>query len=281
MKYICTENYEINVGENVVEAVSKEYIPFDPKDWRKDFRDNLRQALKDTLSADAHSKLFASYSGPSVGVADLDNILFYNIGASCFQSLKVTELLMEVGTPSEKEEFPHKYLYRVVDELPALSWTKDPKNLIVRWDCVKFEKKQTFNFWLALVKSNNIVEVNPLSPGQRFGVEIFLTLPMGEKINLASVVKPLLDGTICAFHGADSAMHEQADSVAGRLRIPKELLLQTKNVLGKTCFARLGGIQHPVIWNPQDDRCMAVRLAVMRRGDQRHEFSGKIYALEG
>ena len=79
MKYICTENYEINVGENVVEAVSKEYIPFDPKDWRKDFRDNLRQVLKDTLSADAHSKLFASYSGPSVGVADLDNILFYNI----------------------------------------------------------------------------------------------------------------------------------------------------------------------------------------------------------
>ena len=40
---VSTQNYKISVEYNHVKAVSMKYIPFEPKGWQKDFRDELRK----------------------------------------------------------------------------------------------------------------------------------------------------------------------------------------------------------------------------------------------
>ena len=85
---VSTQNYKISVEYNHVKAVSMKYIPFEPKGWQKDFRDELRKMLRSELKPVDASCLMASYSGAGVGVSDVDNLLFYNIGSVSFSDLK-------------------------------------------------------------------------------------------------------------------------------------------------------------------------------------------------
>lgn len=281
---VSTQNYKISVEYNHVKAVSMKYIPFEPKGWQKDFRDELRKMLRSELKPVDASCLMASYSGAGVGVSDVENLLFYNIGAASFSHLKANELRMEtdISAPMPSSEFQHQYSYRVVEQT-ALTEPEWKYDLAAYWDDVKTNgfrgEKKPLDFWLPLLLNPERIHIiHSVLQGHRFGVEIFLTIPADENLNLTGVIKPLLDGVICAFHGADATLQKEAGNIAERLKIPKELLCQTHCVLGESCYVNL--YRNGVKWAPQDDRCTAARLVIRHGSTSEYRFSGKIYMLD-
>lgn len=283
-EYASAHNYRIASEYNHVEAVSVKSIPFEPKGWQKDFRDALRNALRSELKPADDSCLIAEYSGTGAGVSDVENLLFYNVGTASFSHLKTNELRMKtvIPAPIHPGGFHHRYNYRVAARaaLTEPEWNHD---LAVHWDDVETDGfrggKKPFAFWLSLIRHpERIHSIHPISQSRCFGVEIFLTVPINESLHLTSIMKPLLDGVICAFHGADAALQMQAEEIAERLKIPKELLYQTHCILGETCFVNL--YRNGVKWNPQDDRCTAARLVIRHSNMPEYKFSGNIYRLD-
>ena len=276
------ENYCIEKEQDAVHAYAKSYIPFETNiSWIKKFRNALRQALKEQLRPVSDLCLMANYSGPAAGMADLENILFYNIGTSSFSALGAQELRMEIAGPSSRQEYPHYYCYqcRNVKTLPEPQWKKEPA---VTWENVETtgfsSSKKPFDYWLSLLKSPEKIKIYRTVPkGQNFGLEIRISVPAESKLDLACAIKALLDGAICAFHGADASMREQAEAIAARLGISSQVLFQTKDVLGPRRFVEL--FRDGVKWNPQDDYCMAARLVLMRSNKGTSSFSGGIYLL--
>lgn len=280
---VSTQNYKISVEYNRVKAVSMKYVPFEPKGWQKDFRDELRKMIRSELKPVDASCLMASYSGAGVGVSDVENLLFYNIGTASFSHLKANELRMKrTLTSMSSSGFQHRYHYCVAEQA-ALTEPEWKHDLAAYWEDVKTEgfrgERKPFDFWLPLVNHPEKVHIiHPVLQGYRFGVEIFLTVPPDEKLNLASIIKPLLDGVICAFHGADATLQKESGNIAERLKIPKELLCQTHCVLGESCYVNL--YRNGVKWAPQDDRCTAARLVIRHGSTSEYRFSGKIYMLD-
>jgi len=78
--------YLIRKTENRVELWSKKRLPFGPKGWLRTMRDELKDTLKTVRSVD-ESILYAFYSSSKMENFDVENVLFYNIGASSYKHL--------------------------------------------------------------------------------------------------------------------------------------------------------------------------------------------------
>lgn len=111
-----------------------------------------------------------------------------------------------------------------------------------------------------------------------FGVDLRLSCPEEEQLNLTSAMKPLLDGVVCAFHCPDATLHIRAEQVAARLGISPSLLLDsTYDVLGPNDFVQ--PYRNGAKWNPRDDLCAQIHISLERNSHGLHLFSGRIYEL--
>ena len=105
-----------NENNNVVECWSLKRLPFEPKGWLYDMRESLKTAVGQ-LSVDSDRILSATYSSPIDELCDVENVLFYNIGAGAFKSACRNGFLLErsfekVLSPAERsEEYPHYQKY--------------------------------------------------------------------------------------------------------------------------------------------------------------------------
>lgn len=73
-------NYEVSASREVVAAWSTRRLFFEPKGWQRDFRDDLRAALRG-LTALSGSVLLAEYYAPDAEFADVENVLLYNVSS--------------------------------------------------------------------------------------------------------------------------------------------------------------------------------------------------------
>ena len=104
------------------------------------------------------------------------------------------------------------------------------------------------------------------------GLEPTVELPSDARANLASFAKPLIDGTIAAFHAHDDLV--SLDLVAGRIEeqigVPAA---EISSLLSRTETAILGSRRllwkwrEGVQWNPADDRCSAFRIRRLTRAE--------------
>ena len=90
--------------ENQVDAWSTQSIPFEPKDWRRDMRDELKQALSNIIPND--DCLYAAFICNDTCASDVENVLFYNIGAPAFYRLSKNGLCFEGRFDSNPFTFP-------------------------------------------------------------------------------------------------------------------------------------------------------------------------------
>jgi len=81
---------------NSAEAWSVQRLPFEPKGWQIDFRNDLRIAIH-CLQSHPGQILHGIYAGPPSGLCDTENILFYNVGSGHFTSLVTAGLRFERG----------------------------------------------------------------------------------------------------------------------------------------------------------------------------------------
>lgn len=291
MQPICKEeNYEIYFSSNSVLACSKKRIAFSPRGWQKEFRKRLRCALLQLYSAE-NQCLTAYCHTVKDGFFDLENILFYNIGAHSFRETAKNQVSAALVSSHEdfvavdNGAFPHIYLYKIMDSASAVD-LQATRDTAVDWEPVPVSKgfrgeKKPFYYWEALTQdSSKIHQHYAIQPGKPFAINVCLSIPESETINLTGVMKPLLDGIVCAFHGPDSRLAADAEEIGKRLGITKDRLLHsTTNVLGETCFVKLNQNQKSVRWNPQDYRCESFTLSVEHNPCGIYSFSGRIDTL--
>ena len=259
-------------NNNVVECWSLKRLPFEPKGWLYDLRESLRTAVGQ-LTVDDDSILNATYSSPINELCDVENVLFYNIGTGAFRSACQNGFLLErsfakVLPPTERlEDYPHyqKYEFKTKNQHPV-NWAI--KNTLAEWDNIVFDKlvasAKPHVFWRRFKENQVLVFVDGVYDGY-YGIELELTLPKGNVVNSAAVVKPLLDGIISAFHAYEG---DQLTEVTERLGavftdatpdyISKLIIDKKLSVLGSRCV--LDPYQNFVQWNPADDKCVVIKL---------------------
>jgi hypothetical protein len=88
--------FGVRVMDDAVEGWSVTRLPFEPKGWLLDYRTKLQAALR-SLSPVHGLGLAARYHSPDDRLADVENVLCYNIGSSCYGHLIGGGLRMSRG----------------------------------------------------------------------------------------------------------------------------------------------------------------------------------------
>ena len=107
-KGVTMKTYAVNGTACSVEATSTIRMPFEPKDWLKDMRTEVREAILG-LRPQPVKGLYARYTSAEEGFFDVENILFYNIGPSVFRNLTTCFVAFERDfAPSDEPGMPHQ-----------------------------------------------------------------------------------------------------------------------------------------------------------------------------
>ena len=265
------------------------YVPFEPK--KQDARD-LKEEIRKTvgqLEVGDNEVLLASYAeGNPKRKYDLENRLFYNIGSGAFSDIFCTypkEAAFVAASKPNNGQYIYKY--KVVSEEEVKEYLEG-KTLIVKWQDIPIGPKQGKDdkpdrYYEAIRRETDSIKIMIDDPKPDhildrapFGIKIELTVPGSNKRlrpQPASVMKPLLDGVICAFHGEDGVKTKEA--VKKRFGLEKnnnELFEASKlNIFGNHNYLTKSNR-----WNPEDDRLQFGWIIVKREGKE-YKMSGSIY----
>lgn len=256
-----------------VESWSTWTLPFmNRTSAQSQYRDKLREAL---MCLKGNGVLQATYTtqqatrGP-----DVENLLFYNVGASTFRHLVKDALRFErrnaplplAPAPLDFEARHHtRYEVKGGNRLP-FHYT-NAHALVARADIVCASSMQTRDvaglwrsFKTAMVISAGLAQIK----GNSFSVQFVLSAPARHRFNLSSVVKPLTDALISALHSYEGTqLEEVASRVSACLtctpHIGRALLLETRTALlgpRSVPHLRSKGLQ----WSPADDGLIACEI---------------------
>lgn len=236
------------------------------------YRDKLREALmclKGTGALQATHTTQQATRGP-----DVENLLFYNVGASTFRHLAKDALRFErrnapppvAPTPIDFEA-KHHTRYEVMGGNHSPFPYANAHALVAGADIDCTSSKQTRDvaglwrsFKTAMVISTESAQIE----GNSFSVQFILSAPAGHRFNLSNVVKPLTDALISALHSYEGIQLEEVTSrVSACLmctpHIGRALLLDRRTaLLGPRAVPHLRnkGLQ----WSPADDGLIACEI---------------------
>ena len=265
------------------------YVPFEPKKQDAcDLKEEIRKTVGQ-LEVGDNEVLLASYAeGNPKRKYDLENRLFYNIGSGAFSDIFCTypkEAAFVAASKPNNGQYIYKY--KVVSEEEVKEYLEG-KTLIVKWQDIPIGPKQGKDdkpdrYYEAIRRETDSIKIMIDDPKPDhildrapFGIKIELTVPGSNKRlrpQPASVMKPLLDGVICAFHGEDGEKTKEA--VKKRFGLEKnnnELFEASKlNIFGNHNYLTKSNR-----WNPEDDRLQFGWIIVKREGKE-YKMSGSIY----
>lgn len=289
------DNFKIiNDGSRVL-ALSKFRIPFDLyllKGHRKEnilsFREHLITEIK-TLNPKKNEILFGRYgSTDTVNVFyDVENVLFYNIGTAVFKDLvkfgisfssieetEIKNILEQYGS-----EYSCIYEYSLVSDENS----REDNSLIAKWDACdfcKFKGSKPTDYWKAIRNIDSKISVfNSIdcNNGDTFSLDLTVFVPKNTDINIATSMKPFLDGLICAFHGAEKMEHDFSYLIEKVDCDDNWLHNKNMNLLGNRQY--LYKYRENIKWNPADDLCKKVRIILKTTDDPTWKLSGKIFKI--
>jgi hypothetical protein len=264
-------SYVIRADDREVQAWTPARLPFTPKGWMVDFREALRSALAGITPA-GDDVLHAIYTAQDSGeVVDVENVLLYNVGAKTLRPLMTSGVRFERAftTPKDTElgdDYPHHSTYLMAARSDGfLEW--QPKTKLARFDKIDLERAdKTAGVFAAIRRQATAPKVGRKYNGN-FLVRLELTPPAargGAARSVADLVKPLLDGVLCAYQ-----LHEDAGdlpevtkrlSELGKPGEVGDLLLDPAwNALGQVRMVRPFGAKG-VQWSPADHRCVGAEI---------------------
>lgn len=282
--------YHLVAGAQEVQLWAAERLPFEPRGWLVQMREDLREALRGLGGSMSLRATYTSRFAPPH--SDVENTLIYNVGTRCFANLCLRGLLIdrELGEPPECPAglggpARHHYCYRSVGASPELAPDALGKRL-ARWSGLPMPPLHTDTkpsvVWYALKRHSGLIT----DVGQcdsTFAVKLALEAP--GVANLTSLLKPLSDGIIGAFHrheGEEPRTARCAAVVAGQVgespAVVQRMLCEDGGlaVLGsrQLVWPRGAGVQ----WNPRDDDCAAIHITLATPPDGQWRLSGSLYA---
>lgn len=268
---------------NFVDMKSVERIPFEPKGWKLQMREDLKANIRKIIP-DKNKILYAAYcDNASVPQKfDLENILFYNIGTSNFSSFASNGIIFESnpypveGPLFEETNYNHYYKYMLITpEEPSSFW--EPVEKINQFE-IKINKpfKTSYKpefFWLTTKQAN--ISTFKTSPEYSFlGLNLLIQGPQNSNINLTSFIKTLIDGIISAFSYLPQKPDPDLVTILKEKTKESERLLS--NLLGSKENAVLGphNVLHffnnkkSIQWNPQDDKLLFTKVTYKNSGQR-------------
>lgn len=275
-----------------VEGWSVKRLPFEPKGWLIDFRNDLRTAIH-SLRSHPGQILSAVYATAQSGFCDIENILFYNVGPSHFTSLMNAAVSLERCYSHPDPPYPlnsphlHYHRYTMKDAHGDFSsWQTG--NLAAAWEDIEIAqssgKIRATNIWYRL-RSHPLKTLHmPACPLTQFGLSITVTVPDTITVTLAPLMKPVIDGVVSAFHAYRGAEIERISQWLGTElgRAPHEIadLLQHPGqaVLGERRVVY--PYRNSCKWDPADELCLAAELFLQPRTGKDWLMSGKLYELQ-
>jgi hypothetical protein len=287
---INDDNYKIEKtvegSSQKVELWSTRRLQFEPKDWMKVMRDDLRISLKE-LTPEKNGSLYCKFSTSEQNTQfDIENVLLYNVGSGAFSHLincnVNIERSLDINPLSQKFKNYHVYQYTTAENNVSY-WEK--VDTVLHWKNLILPslKDKPHEYWYKVKKLNSIIKYHSIPINTNFGIKINLGVPKGKKVNLAGVCKPILDGVISAFHcynGSD--INEVATRLASLINIEKNEvidLLQDErySVFGEREVVRR--FQKGIQWNPADDLCYQIELTTYETTGANWLIDGEIYTL--
>lgn len=262
-----TRHYEVHADHGIVQAWSTARLQFDPQGWQRELRDEIRHAVPG-LDPRPGRCLHAVYSSPAADACDIENILLYNIGPGTFAHLARHALLLErswlrprcpealLGPPR------HHVAYSVSTDTQFRHWETGPVLATASAHLPHLTSTtKPASVWLAAARGLRSPASLDAAVPPPFILDVQVAAPA--LASITTVVKPLLDGLISAFHcheGSDLPMMipRIASSTGADQAEVASLLTAAKAALGRRrlVWPWRDGVQ----WNPADDRCVACRI---------------------
>jgi hypothetical protein len=256
------------LDDRVVEAWAQQRLKFEPKLWMKEYRDELRSALRE-LTAGENEGLYAVYCSPQRDLCDVENVLIYNVGSSYLRNAAHTELTFErrfTQMPAPSPSLAHYQRYEIVPvSQVAPAWARG--RTFAKWHAVlpaMTPLPKVSVVWWALKQGEIETLVDAPQEGL-FGIELELGGHPHLRLNVADFVKVVTDASIVALqsHAAGPEVPELAQRISREVgaepaEVARALCDDSERAIdgNRIVWNRGSGVQ----WNPADDRCVAGRL---------------------
>jgi hypothetical protein len=239
--------YSVRYDDTHVEAWSRKRLPFEPKGWLHDYRRELQTALR-SMTATPTSVLYAEYGTPGEGLADLENVLLYNLGSGCYAHLAELGIVCR-RTPSF--DGLHRLRYTTMEPADV---TIPSGKILAAAQLVEMPSGGTPAHWWAAFSEHLEVRDDMLYEGE---FAIRAAVGSAWKRSLAPSVKSFLDGLIAALHVHDGSGREHLTAALNDIgegdRLWELLNDPAKALFGRRRLARPHGQR--IAWNPADERC--------------------------
>ena len=189
----------------------------------------------------------------------MENVLFYNIGNKPFTRLDLDEISFQLEQENNIESGIYKYEYNL---------SKEKSSVLYREPCLNFcfemnrltSSLKPLEYWFA-VKHGVINQISNRQIG-KFHIVLLIECPT-KYHNLASLMKPMLDGIISAFHFETSPERKAIEYIAEQKHISE---LDVVKLLEESEYSLLGGrslvspFRNGIKWNPKDENCVGVNI---------------------
>lgn len=290
--------FKIDSNSETIYAASEYYIPFEinKSDSQKaqmiqSFNNELVGRIHNFQILASREVLFAKYG--EIGKPrfyDIENMCIYNIGTSTFSHCCPTDIAFLEMPIQEIKEIQNKlgateaqkciYAYELVlrEELEYLCKSKQ---LIAGWSHIDIDTNLANTprrYWESIRRQFERVYVhqpliNPLR--DHFGFQVTIHVP--KQLLPAGVMKPLLDGVVCAFHGRDGI-----DDILQTITQDsfERMVNSAENniaLLGNRNYVQ--PYRDGFKWNPADERLKFAWVSVVTE-ECKPYFEGKLFAWE-
>ena len=281
---IYTQNYVVLSSDNKLLICSNIKVPFEPKAEQNNLREIIRKRLK-TLRSFDNQVLCAEYGSSKLQVNDIENALFYNIGTASFKNVLTNETSVYFRRiqpneiyATEKVKFKYIYHYSWCPKREYVQWWGH--HMLCQWNKIPLNKvnsaTKAFDYYSAIKKNPMLVKCLDKGGETQLGLKIQLFVPRtATSFNVLNIMKPMIDGVICAFHTPCNIM---VDELSKRLSVNKELFLLTENTcLNEYCYIK--PYRNSVKWSPQDNKLDYVFIEPVIVDEDAFSFSGNLFAM--
>jgi hypothetical protein len=271
--------------QKLIECWSSKRLPFEAQGWLLEMKQRLQQELS---SIKGRGYLYANFISNRADFFDVDNVLFHNIGNHVFNNLAVKGLCFErlYHRPpklASKQRYPYYSSYRVLKKNDVL-WKKD--RVLAKWKNIALpsldEIPDMNRIWFNMKRGN--LSIRSHDDYFNYGLELVIHGPADRKVNLTSVIKPLVEGVLASLHHHNGALlQEVSKELSEKLNIEKsivsKLLTETKSsVLGERSLVL--PYQKRIKWYPNDQILAYVNITYKDTLESKDwEMSGELFGV--
>lgn len=290
--------FVVDSDSEMIAAASECYIPFEinKSDSQKaqmiqSFSDELTERISNLQIVASREVLLAKYG--ELGEPrfyDIENMCIYNLGTSTFSHCCPTDIafsempMQEIEASQKKLGATEKqkcyYAYKLVLR-EELEYICNSKQLIAGWSHINIDTNLANTprrYWESIRRQFERVYVhqalcNPIR--DHFGLRVTVHLP--KQLLPAGVIKPLLDGIVCAFHGRDGI-----DDILNTITQDAfdKMVVDAENsiaLLGRRNYVQ--PYRDGFKWNPADERLKFAWMSVVTEECEPY-FEGKLFAWD-